>query len=94
MLWVILGHLNYMYSASRLLEAIVMLRLRSQCVCVCVRVFYVYGRAYPMILAPPEKLNLYFNFHFYFMSLPFEFRAEILYFFHVFLLENYFISSN
>ena len=42
-----------------------------------------------MILAPPEKIKVAFQF----MSLPFELRAEILHFYMYSLLENYFISS-
>ena len=49
---------------------------------------------YPMILAPPEKLNLQFKFYIYFMSLPLKSGslplkagAEILHFYLYFCLK-------
>ena len=47
-----------------------------------------------MILAPPENETcISFFLFFYFMSQPFEFRAEILHIYMYFLRDTYFISS-
>ena len=44
-----------------------------------------------MILAPPEKINLHFEFYFYFLSLPFKVGAKILHFYMVQFVKNHFI---